>query len=31
VIDAEAAGARDDPEFFRHIEREDRALGEGQA
>lgn len=27
VIDAEAASALDDPEFFRHIEREDRALG----
>jgi glucosamine-6-phosphate deaminase len=28
VIDGEAAGALEDPEFFRHIEREDRALGD---
>lgn len=28
VIDDPAAGALKDPEFFRHIEREDRALGD---
>jgi glucosamine-6-phosphate deaminase len=28
VIDADAASALEDPEFFRHIEREDRALGD---
>ncbi len=28
VLDADAAGALEDPEFFRHIEREDRALGD---
>ncbi len=28
VIDDAAASALDDPEFFRHIEREDRALGD---
>ncbi len=28
VIDTDAAGALEDPDFFRHIEREDRALGE---
>ncbi len=28
AIDADAAAALEDPEFFRHIEREDRTLGE---